>query len=67
MAALITFVDVTAEGGSPAITDILECPALLWRQNMPPLSEELLQVCAEDIGQFEPMWRHSSSVMVEAA
>lgn len=67
MPALIAFIQVTAEGGRPAVTDILECPALLRRQNMSPLFQELLLVCAKDIGQFEPKWRHSSSVMVEAA
>ena len=67
MPAVIALVHVASESSGPAITDIVECPPLVWGENMSPVLQELLLVSAEYIGHLEPMRCHPSTAMVEAA
>ena len=59
MPAVIALLHLRAEcGGAAARADVSECLPLLGRQYISPAMEELLTVLAEDIGDFQPMFRH---------
>jgi hypothetical protein len=61
MPAPIALVEVTAQNGGPAITNVSECFPLLARQHWVPASQEIVLMGAEDIGQFGPMRIHRRS------
>jgi hypothetical protein len=58
MSALITLLEMTAQYGGPAVTNISQRSSLLARQHRVPASEEILLMSADDIGQFQPMFFH---------
>jgi hypothetical protein len=58
MRALVAFLDVAAQSGSAAGTDVTESFPLLWREDSSPLLQEFLSMFTKDIGYFEPMFSH---------
>jgi len=54
--AVVTLLDMAAEGSGAACADVTERPQL--RGGETALAEELLLVLAKDIGDFEPMSAH---------
>jgi len=58
MPAMVTLLYLGTECGGTTGADISECPVLLGRQHMSPAIQELLTVLPEDIGDFQPMFRH---------
>src|SRR5450759_4644044 len=58
MGAVVALLYVGAEGGRAARADIPESLPLLGRQYVSPAIEEFLTVLAEDIGDFQPGFRH---------
>jgi hypothetical protein len=58
MSALVTFVEVAAQDRGPAVANISQRPPLLAGQHRIPASQKILLMCAEDIGQFQPMVFH---------
>ncbi len=60
--ALLHRLHVAAEGGRAAIANRPESFLLMRAEYTPPLGEEVLFVCAEDIGHFEPMFSHRRGV-----
>jgi hypothetical protein len=55
--AVVTLLDMAAEGSGAACADVTECPQLRSGKTV-LLAEELLFVLAKDIGDFEPMSAH---------
>src|SRR3954454_3220314 len=58
MGAVVALPYVCAKGGGAARADIPERLPLLGRQYISPALEEFLTVLAEDIGDFQPGFRH---------
>src|SRR5262249_1795409 len=58
--ALFYILHMAAERSSAAVADRLESPLLMSTEYVAPLREELLFVCTEEIGYFEPMFSHRS-------
>lgn len=56
--AVVALLYVCAERSRAARADIPENLLLLGRQHISPALEEFLTVLAEDIGDFQPMFRH---------
>src|SRR5215467_7746470 len=55
---MVALLHVCAEGSSTTRADVSEGLPLLARQYMSPAIQELLTVLSEDIGDFQPMFRH---------
>ena len=55
VSALITLLDVAAQGSRPADRNIAESFPLLWGDGVSPLLEEFFSMLTEDIGYLEPM------------
>ena len=58
MAAGITLLQVRAQGGGAADADVPKSFALLGREGVAPLAQELLFIAAKDLGHFQPMVFH---------
>jgi len=58
MTAVIALLYLGAECGGTTGADVSECLALPGRQHISPAIQEFLTVLAEDIGDFQPMFRH---------
>ena len=56
--ALFHILHMAAESGRTAVADRFESFSLMSAEHVAPLREELFFVGAEDIGHFEPMFRH---------
>ena len=59
--------DMATQGRCAAITNIREGFPLPWGEHVTPASQEIVFVCAENIGHFEPMLVHRSGLNVLAA
>jgi hypothetical protein len=55
--AVLTLLDMAAEGSGAACADVTECPQLRSGETAP--AEERLFMSTEDIGDFEPMSVHA--------
>ena len=53
MATGITLLQVRAQGGGAADADVPKSLALLGREGMAPLAQELLSIAAKDLGHFQ--------------
>ena len=60
MPALIALVHMAALSGGSTSGNILEGLSLLTGKYVPPLDQEVVPKCAEDIGHFQPMFTHHS-------
>jgi hypothetical protein len=60
MSALIALVQMAAESGRSASANIVEGLSLWAGEHVPPPSQKLVSVCAENIGHFQPMLTHHS-------
>ena len=58
MAAVIAFLDVSAQGGSPAGGDVAQGATLLRRERVAVAVEEGITIVADDLGHFEPRSGH---------
>ena len=63
----IVILHMATQGGGAAITNIREGFPLPWGEHVTPASQEIVFVCAENIGHFEPMLLHRSGLNVLAA
>jgi hypothetical protein len=60
MPTLIALLHMAAQSGGSACANILEGFSLLAGQYVPPPSQKVVSMCAEDIGHFQPMFTHRS-------
>jgi len=58
MTAMVALLHLSAKRGGTARADISECLTLLGRQHVSPTIQELPSMLLEDLGDFQPRWRH---------